>query len=180
MSNKQDKGTVMKFSSLIIIYILCINYFAYSHDTYHGSIINVKILEDISNIYVHEYNNLIFFKAYTGEDTIIVLSKIIDTLLDNNYIHVDSSQTYRIKLKFVPALWDLANNNYQYIRKIDTTILWSCDSDLGLNLASTYSDLYYEQKYFKEKLNGKNSGRYLFYFSPDIISRFIHSSKLIK
>lgn len=164
------------FKYIIIFLLSLFPIIAVAQDSYHDTIVTLNILEDVSERYTNEISSKAYiYIAFTGKDTIMLVSKRIDTLLTcMNYAFLNTGYKLKVLLKFIPNIDDFTNNKL-YERKWrdpkEGSIVFL--SSLGLIL-SKYNDFYYEQKYFRN-----NTEDYLFYYSPWIIGEYVPNSSII-
>ena len=165
------------FKYLIILILSLFPVIAIAQDSYHDTIVTCNILEDVSERYSYVYKNkLDIFVAFTGKDTIMLVSKRTDTLLScMNYTFLNTGYKLKVLLKFIP-------NNHDFIKNILYERKWRDPKERSIVLlsrlvitSSKYNDFYYEQKYFRNDI-----GDYLFYYSPWIIGKYVPNSSIIE
>ena len=161
----------------IIIFLIMLSPAIYCQDSYHDTIVSCKIIENISARYNEVYNGkLKVFKSFTGRDTIALLSRVKDTIPSDSYVRLEVGKTYKVLLKYVPAEWDLENDDYKYEKRKDSITIWMTTTYNVIGVLPYYK-LYNEQAYFGGHLS---PDEYLFYFSPMIIDQYVPKSTLVE
>jgi len=168
----------------IFLYFLVLLFYSelYSYNSYHDSTLCCVITEVKLNLSLDDaiIQNAHIYKAYTGYDTIMLISKkkcITDT---NGLVSIQKGHKYKLILRFIPLWIDFVNSNIcPYKRSHDslTLTMFLC-TDNRINFV-TYKDLYYELDFLR-KCYPSDKSFFLFYTSDDIIDEYVPDSLLVR